>query len=128
MRRLCQSCRASGPLIQDELDWFNSISEPPPATLWRPVGCDSCAGTGYDGRVGVFEIWRISEDARRSILHGADELTLARHALRHGTLPLFRDALNKLLAGVTSMEEILNLSSQSIHSSHGQDMRSGNEP
>ena len=112
VRRLCQSCRASSPPTDEEKQWFDHAATPPPDMLWQPKGCDACAGTGFDGRIGIFEIWFLTAEARQLILQGADEVVLARHAAGHGTQPLLHDGIRKVLDGVTSLSEIRFLSGQ----------------
>lgn len=115
VRRLCRECRTSAAPTQDERKWFTAAGTSPPEQLWQPKGCDACAGTGFDGRVGVFELWCLDDDARRLILQGADGTALSRHALEGGAQPLFKDAITKVMDGLTSLSEIRNLIGLGIH-------------
>ena len=114
VRRLCQHCRSSDSLTGDEQQWFQQVSCTAPASLWKPNGCDACAGTGFDGRVGVFEIWRVTPEARRSISQGADEPVLTNLAVQHGTQTLLHDAITKVTDGLTSLSEIRALGGAGI--------------
>lgn len=109
VRRLCQRCRTAAAATESQRDAFNAHGAVAPAFLWRPVGCEACAGTGHDGRTGVFEIWRLDAEARALIQHGADEPALRRHALASGMRPLIVDALGKAAAGLTTLSEMLPL-------------------
>ena len=78
--------------------------------LWYGKGCDVCAGTGFDGRVGIFEYWSLNAEARQLILAGADAARLALHAAATGTQSLLVDAISKVREGVTALSEIRLLS------------------
>ena len=106
VRRLCAQCRSRAPLTDEERLWFHNTSMPAPPMLWYGKGCGTCAGTGYDGRVGIFETWRLNADARKLILDGADAALLTINAKQSGTQSLLVDGVNKVREGVTSLSEI----------------------
>ena len=112
VRRLCPACREESPATEEDQSRFAAIGEAPPATLFAARGCNDCAGTGFSGRIGVFELWRVDAVARQAIADGADDLALARHALQHGLRPLLHDALAKVAAGLTSLPEIRALAAE----------------
>ena len=116
-RRLCARCRVLTEATDAEREWFRDHGAATPASLWQPVGCDACAGTGFDGRVGFFEVWRLTAEARTLILHGADESALRHHALETGTRPLLVDAIDKVSSGLTSLSEIRPLYRQTVTAS-----------
>lgn len=115
VRRLCLHCRKSAAPTEKERQWFSSAGTSAPEQLWQPKGCDACGGTGFDGRIGIFELWRLDGEARRLILHGADGGVLGRHALEQGTLPLFMDAVSKVVAGLVPLSEIRSLGGTGSH-------------
>jgi type IV pilus assembly protein PilB len=84
--------------------------------FWRSVGCADCRHTGYSGRVGIFEMLEMSTDLREAVFQGASTAKLRDHARTSGgMLPLREDAIRKVLAGVTSGEEVLRvLSKESV--------------
>ena len=106
VRRLCLQCRTSSALDDAEDAWFQAAGRVPPSQLWHPVGCDACAGTGFDGRIGLFELWHIDEIARQLILDGADGAALEKQAWRQGMVTLADDAMAKVTAGVISLSEV----------------------
>jgi len=106
VRRLCRECRTSAPLTDGERQWFRLAETAPPEVLWRPEGCDACAGTGFDGRIGLFELWHLDDMARKVILDGADGIELQRYALEHVMRPLAQDAIAKVVEGLVSLPEI----------------------
>jgi type II secretory ATPase GspE/PulE/Tfp pilus assembly ATPase PilB-like protein len=106
VRRLCLHCRKTDALTEIERQWFSSAGASVPEQLWQPKGCDACGGTGFDGRIGIFELWRLDGEARRLIRHGADGVELSHHALEQGTQPLLKDAITKVVAGLIPLSEI----------------------
>jgi type IV pilus assembly protein PilB len=74
---------------------------------FRPVGCDRCKGSGYKGRVGIYEVMPISEDIARLILKNASALDIAKQAQREGVRNLRMSGLWKVRQGVTSVDEVL---------------------
>jgi len=69
-------------------------------------GCATCNGTGYKGRVGLYEVMEISEELRELILVGASGLELRRKAIDEGMITLRRSGLHKVMEGVTTIEEV----------------------
>jgi general secretion pathway protein E len=77
--------------------------------LFRGKGCDDCRGTGYRGRTGIYELFRITEEVLRLIVRKAPAGELRRHAVEQGMVTLREDAWAKACAGLTTMEEILRV-------------------
>jgi type IV pilus assembly protein PilB len=110
-RRLCQWCKESYIPMSTELAgarWpFETL--PAPTQLWRPVGCRSCANTGYRGRIALHEVMPVSEEIERLAVEHASAHELQRVALREGMELLRVDGLRKALAGETSLAEVLRV-------------------
>ncbi|MBD0253128.1 MAG: Flp pilus assembly complex ATPase component TadA [Rubrobacter sp.] len=109
-RRLCVRCKR--PTGMDE----RAIRElgPQGANLAETeknfhtaVGCERCAGTGYAGRIGIYEIMLVDESLRRLILQGASADEIAGAAREAGMIPLREDGLSKAAQGITTVQEIL---------------------
>lgn len=83
--------------------------EPPNGEFYfyRPVGCEQCSGTGYRGRIGIYELMTIDEPVRREILNNSDASTIGKAAQQRGMLTLRDDGARQVLAGATSLEEVL---------------------
>jgi len=79
-------------------------------TLFKGRGCEHCNNTGYKGRMAVQEVLPITDKLRNLIVHGADEGTLSAEARSNGFTPLAGDCVQKVLQGVTTMEELLRVS------------------
>ena len=108
IRRLCPACREPyrpepGLLDRPELASLAG------ATLYRPVGCDSCAGTGYHGRTAIAELLLFDERLARLVLARADAAEIMAAAREGGMVDLRRDGLAKVAAGETSLDEVLRV-------------------
>ena len=82
--------------------------EPMPE-LFRPVGCSACAKTGYKGRLALHEVMVVSEEIERLAVEKASATVIEKVAKEQGMRTLRDDGLAKVLAGVTSLEEILRV-------------------
>ena len=80
--------------------------------LFRGKGCDECRGTGYRGRTGIYELFRITDEARSLIVRKAPAGELRRHAVEHGMVTLREDAWAKACAGLTTVAEILRVTQE----------------
>lgn len=106
VRVLCQSCRREKEVSGDAKRWFDLHRIPAPARDWAAPGCDRCEGTGYRGRTGVFEIWRLEEADYELLLADADEETLRTRLARKNHRALLDRARAKINDGITSYAEI----------------------
>ena len=77
-------------------------------TLYGPGGCDRCKGSGYKGRVGIYQVMPVTEEIQRIILAGGTALDIAAQAQREGVRDLRRSGLMKAMQGVTSLDEVLS--------------------
>jgi type IV pilus assembly protein PilB len=73
---------------------------------YGPVGCDVCKGTGYKGRVGVYQVLPITDEMRQVIMRNGNALDIAEQARKEGVRDLRQSGLLKVKAGITSLEEI----------------------
>ena len=71
-----------------------------------PVGCDQCKGTGYKGRVGIYQVMPITDDMRQLIMRNGNALDIAEQAQKEGVRDLRQSGLLKVKQGITSLEEI----------------------
>jgi type II secretory ATPase GspE/PulE/Tfp pilus assembly ATPase PilB-like protein len=104
LRRLCPHCRAEAPAEESEAE---RLGLAPGGTWFRARGCDACAGTGYRGRIGCFELFRMDEEIADLITTGAPVHRVRQAAIQKGMPTLLGDALAKAEAGETSLAEIL---------------------
>jgi general secretion pathway protein E len=80
--------------------------------VWRGQGCEKCFGTGYLGRVGIFEMMEMNDELRRLVMAGADASVLTEAARRHGMRSLREDGWLKVRQGVTTAEEVLRVTQE----------------
>lgn len=110
VRLLCPHCRASHLASEAECRSLG-LSRSPVPRLFAPVGCDQCLGLGYGGRSGIYELVEV-DDAMRVMIHdGAGEYALEIQA-RKRTPNIRQDGVRRVLAGETSMEEVLRVSKE----------------
>jgi type II secretory ATPase GspE/PulE/Tfp pilus assembly ATPase PilB-like protein len=134
VRRLCGACRVERPLTPDEqeellndylhaapagdpqfsrdsvrADWLRRFGKPTPGGRlmhYHAPGCELCNHTGHKGRAGVHELMTMSRDLRHLIQTGARAEELQNQALRDGMRSLRQDGIEKVLAGITSIDEV----------------------
>jgi type IV pilus assembly protein PilB len=110
-RRLCDWCKQEYAPTDSELAaarW--PVGElPVPTVLWRPVGCRSCANTGYRGRTAIHEVMPVSEEIEKLAVRRASAHDVQRAAIAEGMRPLRLDGLAKAADGRTSVAEILRV-------------------
>jgi general secretion pathway protein E len=107
VRRLCPQCRRPYAATAAEAALLGVDASRPP-TLHAPVGCAHCHGSGYRGRSGIYDLVRVDEAMRALIHDGASEAALEAEARRH-TASLFDDGRRRVLAGDTSLDELLRV-------------------
>jgi general secretion pathway protein E len=79
--------------------------------IYRPVGCESCGGTGYRGRAGIFERLELTDEVRPLVGAEADASVIDRAAIRGGMTTMLDDAIEKCRSGVTAASEVLRVTS-----------------
>jgi len=111
VRRICQACRAPDHPDPAELLALG-VTDATGVELFRGKGCDDCRGTGYRGRTGIYELFRITEEARSLVVRKAPGGEIRRHAVAQGMVTLREDAWAKACAGLTTVEEILRVTQE----------------
>ena len=107
-RRLCTHCKRPEDIPPEALLRAGFGEEDLDGT-WQPygpIGCDHCGGSGYKGRVGIYEVMPISDDMRQLIMRNGNALEIAELAQREGVRNLRQSGLIKVKAGVMSLEEV----------------------
>ncbi len=84
-----------------------SSPKPPRPVFYKPHGCEACAETGYTGRIGIYELLVIDEAIRREVLSNSDAKQITRIACARGMTNLREDGVRQVIAGRTSIEEVL---------------------
>ncbi len=75
--------------------------------MYKGRGCSTCNGTGYKGRVGLYEVLEINDAVRELIMMGANSVELRKKAIEEGMLTLRMSGLEKIKQGITTIEEVL---------------------
>ena len=112
VRVLCDRCKTQRRLTPGDLasdPRFEACGFGAGQALYEPKGCERCAGIGYRGRVGVFEVLEVTGEVRDLIGPNADSNVLDKAALRTGMTTMMEDAIAKCRAGITSISEVLRV-------------------
>ncbi len=109
VRRVCPNCSESYIPPKKIIDDVRSYVESEEVTFYRGSGCRDCGQTGYLGMVGVFELVLLNEEIRQMILERGTRNEINEAIRQKGTVTLYQDALQKVIRGLTTYEEILNI-------------------
>jgi general secretion pathway protein E len=113
IRFLCKSCKEPYVPLDDELARIGiERKNLPEGNLYRAKGCSDCLGTGYSGRSGIFEILLIDDDIRGYTLSTTDSGTIKKKALEHAMTTLRMDGAEKILKGLTSIDEVMRVTEE----------------
>ena len=111
VRKICPNCRGENPpnpSLRAQIE--NLSSRPVEGVFYHGKGCADCRGTGYRGRIGIFELLAINPELQELILQRRSSAEL-KAAARKTMITMHQDALQKAAAGVTTLEEIVRVSS-----------------
>jgi general secretion pathway protein E/type IV pilus assembly protein PilB len=113
VRRLCPQCRRPKPVDPAFLERVNfPVDRLSEGAIYEATGCDACRQTGYRGRTGIYEILLVNERIRPLVIARADSHEIKNTALRLGMRTLRTDGWTKVLAGVTTVDEVLRVSEE----------------
>jgi len=107
VRVLCPHCKEERAATEVDCRTLNLPIENPP-TLYYPSGCEQCGQTGYIGRTGIYELMEVDETMRVMIHDGAGEHLMEEHSHK-SSQSIFQDGIRRVLAGDTSIKEILRV-------------------
>ena len=115
VRRICPKCKREREFNETEKEVITKIMnkygenvELENLKTYDAVGCDYCNNTGYYGRIGIFEILNITDNIKELIVQSASSIEIRKKALEEGYRPLAIDGINKVLKGMTTLEELNN--------------------
>ena len=113
VRRLCPNCRKERDFTKEEKDVIKKIGEKygedfnlSGVKTYDAVGCEHCNNSGYFDRVGLFEVLDISDEIKEMIMEGKSSIEIRRKALEQKYRPLVVDGINKVIQGITNLDEI----------------------
>jgi general secretion pathway protein E len=111
VRRICGACRVQDTPSAADLDALG-VTAPAGTRLFRGKGCEECRGTGYRGRMGIYELFPITEDARSLMLRRAASRDIRQYAISAGMITLRMDGWRRACEGLTTVEEILRVTQE----------------
>jgi len=122
VRKICEHCRVSYEMSDNEVsDAKKNISEElvdkhlgkkKPMTAYKGKGCDICHHTGYDGRIGIFEVMEVDDDIREAIVQKKDSDAITELAVNKGMETMIEDGLEKVKSGVTTVAEVMRVTKE----------------
>ncbi|MBI2514650.1 type II/IV secretion system protein [Candidatus Wolfebacteria bacterium] len=113
VRKICSTCKTKKAVTMDELKSLSEVL--PPETLaeykefYKGAGCGECNQSGYKGRIGIYEVLEMDDAVRAAVLRKADASEIREIAVKNGMTTMIKDGLEKVMAGVTTIEEILRV-------------------
>ncbi|KKS98186.1 MAG: general secretory pathway protein E, type IV pilus assembly protein PilB [Candidatus Gottesmanbacteria bacterium GW2011_GWA2_43_14] len=116
VRKICDMCRMPVTLTMNDLAQripveiiLNTFPDQKSFIVFQGQGCKICHNTGYEGRIGIFEILEISSEIRKLITTRCDADIINRQAVKEGMKTMLADGLNKVARGITTIEEVLRV-------------------
>ena len=108
IRRVCKDCKEEIHIpVEGLVEIGFSAEEAPEIKCYKGKGCQTCNGTGYKGRVGLYEVMEVTDELRELIIIGASAIELRRKAIELGMITLRHSGLYKLREGITTIEEVV---------------------
>lgn len=113
IRRVCPHCRMERDFTEEEKEMLNKIAKKYGKEIdfngkktYDAVGCKECNNIGYLGRIGIFETLEITDEIKEKISKGASTMEIRDVAIKQGYQPLVIDGINKVLKGITTLDEL----------------------
>ncbi len=103
VRKICTKCRVSEEVKPD------GLVAPGLTRVYHGKGCPVCQGTGYAGRVGIFEVLVLDDDIRQAVVERQDSDKIAALAIKKGMTTMFDDGIAKVARGLTTIEEVVRV-------------------
>ena len=115
VRRICQKCKEPyepDPRILDQLELSHLVQ--PGSVFWQGKGCEECLGTGYHGRIGIYELLMVDDNVRGQIQRHDSAAVMKSTAVERGMKTLRMDGALKALAGETTLDEVLRVTQRDV--------------
>ena len=109
VRAICEKCRTPYAPTERDLKMLGAIAKTIPETMYTGAGCDKCGRSGYKGRKGIFEIFKVDDTIQRLIFDHAPASILRQRAREMGMRTLREDGMLKVASGMTSLSEVLRV-------------------
>jgi type II secretory ATPase GspE/PulE/Tfp pilus assembly ATPase PilB-like protein len=113
VRTICPNCKQPKEYKPHELAWIGlREKETKKVTLYEGAGCRECGGTGYKGRLGIFEMMELSNEIRELAFRKASTTKIRDEAIVSGMRTLHEDGVRKVINGLTTIEEVLRITAE----------------
>ncbi len=114
IRKLCAACKSPVELSEEAItkSGIQKFLAKGKTQVYTAEGCEQCRQTGYQGRTSIHELFEMDDEMHRAILRGDDATVLHQVARSRGMITLYEDGLRKVVAGVTSLEEVLRVTQE----------------
>ena len=112
VRVICPHCKETYKPTKQELAYL--AIDPPPSALYRGKGCDKCLGKGYLGRTSIYELLEITPEIRTMITERSDAQAIKTAAMRSGFKSLQKNASDKIIKGITTLEEVIRVTLRDV--------------
>ena len=110
IRKICAGCKEPIPTPKDELRNLGAKDEEiDTATCFKGVGCNICGGSGYKGRIAVYEVMAFIDPLKELVLQGASGAEMKAEAIRHGMRTLRMSGVSKICAGTSTVDEVARI-------------------
>lgn len=115
VRKICPTCKESYTPPQQLVDEIKQVlgalypAQQGPVLLYKGKGCPECGGSGYLGRMGIFEVLPVSESIGKLVLERSDSTSIEKKAIEEGMITMKQDGYLKVLLGQTSIEEVIRV-------------------
>ena len=113
VRRLCPSCKVPRPITDPDKHELG-IPLNIPGSPFSPRGCDKCRGTGFSGRLAIYEVILVTPAMQELVAHGASAKKMREQAFRDGYVPMRDYGWHKVMQGQTTIEEVISVTSSDI--------------
>jgi type IV pilus assembly protein PilB len=109
VRQICEKCKTPYTASSTEVELLGLQKQSEPLVLYRGTGCAACFGTGYSGRVGLYEIMSMSRQIGELVEANASTYLIQDKAIQQGMLTLAMDGKRKIMEGLTTLEEVTRI-------------------
>ena len=108
VRRICKNCAKPYVPTEEEIQYLNLTKDYfKDATLFKGEGCPACSGTGYKGRMGIYEIFMVTDEIQQLIFKNVSAYEIRQHARKQGMISLREDGIRKVMVGQTTIDEVI---------------------
>jgi general secretion pathway protein E len=114
VRKLCPECKQRYTPSADIIEGMRlkQLAQTDDIALYKPVGCPSCGGLGYRGRLAIIEFLQMTDPLRKLIMAHEEAGAIQRLAIEEGMTTMYENGLLKALQGITTIEEVLRVTSE----------------